>query len=127
MWKDNDPLREFTAIEAEAAPIIENVDEIYRLDITGASEVDATAEAADTDDSKTTIWGTAYTKVAIVAALKKLGINTTVVAKDAKILEYVNSLNGEKQAMLKTLLAGGTPDGLHDVDDTSEDETNADL
>lgn len=125
MWKDNDPLREFTAIEAEAAPIIENVDEIYRLDITGAQEVNTTAEAADTDDSKTTIFGTAYTKVAIVAALKLLGINTTVAASDAKLLQYVNTLNGEKRAELQTILNGGTAD-IHNVDDTSEDETNAD-
>lgn len=126
MWKDNDPLREFTSIEAESAPIIENVDEIYRLDITGALEVDTTAEATDTDDSKTTIWGTAYAKTAIVSALKLLGISTTVTAKDATILKYVNSLNAEKQEDLKTILGGSTPEDLHNVNDTKEPETTVD-
>ena len=59
--------------------------------------------------------------------MKQLGISTTVTAKDATILKYVNSLNAEKQEYLKTILSGGTPTDLHNVDDTAEDETTADL
>lgn len=105
----NDPLREFTAIQGIVAPIIENVDQIYSLDITSSEVLDEAKETEDSDDSKITVWGKAYKKPETIKALSTIlgrRVNTTI--GDEKLLMLINELNDEQEAELKTALTEHT-------------------
>ncbi|WP_298072246.1 major capsid protein [uncultured Bacteroides sp.] len=96
------PLREITAGQAFVAPIIEDVDQIYVLDISEAQEVDTEAEASDVSDEKITIWGKAYTKTNFVAELNKIaGSNFDAKTSDEALIEAVNKLSDAKENKLK--------------------------
>lgn len=104
----NDPLREFTSIQGIVAPIIENVDQIYSLDVQGGEKLDSSAEGSDTDDSKTTIFGQAYAKTLIVEKYKTLtGNRVASNIGDQALISKVNELTDEQQAELKALLEQG--------------------
>lgn len=99
------PYEEITEIKGIAAPIIENVDTIYTLDISDAQVVSDEAEAQDSGDAKITIWGKAYDKAKFVKALNaitggRLGVKTS----DAKIIDAVNALSNEQESDLKSLV-----------------------
>lgn len=66
------PLREVTSGQAFVAPIIEDVDQIYILDISEAQEVNETEEAKDISDVKITVWGITYKKPEFVAEFNKI-------------------------------------------------------
>lgn len=110
-FRETNPLRETTTGQAIVAPIIENIDQIYVLDISQGQEVDKTAEAADTEDKYITVWGNKYGKAAFVAAYNALeGAKTPKTLKadatDAVVIKAVNKLNVEQSEALKTALAG---------------------
>lgn len=98
------PLREMTGGQAKAAPIIEDVEQIYVLDFdeSKSEEVNETEEAKDTADTKVTVWGKTYTKADVVAALAAL-IGQRVAANigDAKLIEKINELSDEQEEKLK--------------------------
>ncbi len=96
------PLREITAGQAFVAPIIEDVDQIYVLDISEAQEVNTTEEEEDATDVKITVWGTTYKKPEFIAALKAItGDRVAANISDAKLIEKVNALNDEQEEALK--------------------------
>ena len=98
-YAHEDPLVEFTAGQAFVAPIIGDVDQIYTLSITAAVSVDEDAESADTEDSTTTIDGTAYSKAAIVTAFTAVGVTTiTESSSDEDIIAAYNALSAAKKA-----------------------------
>lgn len=107
-FRETNPLRETTTGQAIGAPIIENIDQIYILDISKGEEVDEDAEAADVNDEYITVWGDKYSKTAFIAAynalddVKPLASNAT----DASVIKAVNKLDAAKAAQLK---AGLTP------------------
>lgn len=97
------PLREITAGQAFVAPIIEDVDQIYVLDISEAQEVNTTEEEEDATDVKITVWGATYKKPEFIAALKAItGDRVAANISDAKLIEKVNALNDEQEESLKT-------------------------
>ncbi len=97
------PLREITAGQSFVAPIIEDVDQIYVLDISEGQEVDATEEEKDTTDVKITVWGATYKKPEFIAELKKItGERVAANISDAKLIEKVNELSDEQEVALKT-------------------------
>lgn len=101
-YSKNDPLREYTAIQGIVAPIIENVDQIYSLDISETQQLDEVEEAKDTTDVKVTVWGATYHKAEFIAALKE--ITSERIASnigDSKLIEKVNALSDEDEAKLK--------------------------
>ena len=96
-----DPLQEFTAGEALVLPVIENVDQLYSLDISDGQAVDTTAEASDTSDTYVTVWGNKYTKANFVTALSSLTGEQITDTSDANIIAIVNGLNKRTQTALK--------------------------
>ncbi len=104
-YSKNDPLREFTSSQAIVLPVIENVDQIYLLDVSEAQEVDATAEAADATDVKVTIWETELVKADVVAALNAMGVKTNTNIGDATLINKINTLSAEQETALKTALS----------------------
>lgn len=105
-YAEEDPLIEYTAGQAFVAPIIGDVDQIYLLDIAGATAVDEDAESSDTDDTTTTIDGTAYSKAAIVSAFTELGVTTiTESSTDEEIIAAYNALSAAKKSKFQTLAA----------------------
>ena len=96
------PLREITGGQAFVAPIIEDVDQIYVLDISEAQEVDTSAEESDVSDEKITIWGKTYTKANFVAELNKIaGSNFDANTSDEDLIAAVNKLSEAKENKLK--------------------------
>lgn len=101
-YSTNEPsLVEKTAGQCIAAPIIEDVDQIYILDLDASQEVDETAETADTNDTYVTVWGNKYTKSALITIMKAQGISIAVNASDATIIKKINELSEEDEAALK--------------------------
>lgn len=100
-YSEVNPLREITSSQAFVCPIIEDVDQIYVLDISEAQEVDEDAEKADTTDVKVTVWGTAYKKAEFITAMKALGVSIAANASDATVIKKVNELSNEDEAALK--------------------------
>lgn len=107
----NDPsLVEKTTGQAIAAPIIEDVDQIYVLDSTRSVEVDETAEEADTEDEYITYKGKKYDKPAFVTALNNItGGRMSATATDEKVLAKVNTLSDADEAKFETTITPVTP------------------
>lgn len=101
-YSKTDPLQEFTNGQAIVLPVIENVDQIYTLDLAEAQEVDTEAEATDSADTYVTVWGAKYEKAGFINALKALGVSIRVDASDETIVKVVNRLSDEDEAKLKT-------------------------
>ena len=96
------PLREITSGQAFVAPIIEDVDQIYVLDVSEAQVVDTDAESTDSNDAKITIWGQAYKKPEFVKEFNKLtGKNLSEKIADDKLIAAVNKLNDFEEGKLK--------------------------
>ncbi len=104
-YSETDPLMEVTSGQALVLPVIENVDQIYSLDIANAEEVDTTAEAADTSDTYVTVWGNKYTKASFITAMKSMGISISANASDETVIKKVNALSTEEAEALKTAVA----------------------
>lgn len=100
-YSKNEPLREITSSQALVLPVIENVDQVYVLDVTEGQVVNTTEEAKDSSDAYVTIWGAKYTKSAFISAMKAQGISVSVNATDANIIKKVNELSDEDEAKLK--------------------------
>ena len=92
------PLREITGGQAFVAPIIEDVDQIYVLDLSEAQEVDTSAEESDVSDEKITIWGKTYTKANFVVELNKIaGSSFDARTSDEDLIAAVNKLSEAKE------------------------------
>jgi hypothetical protein len=102
-FRETNPLRETTTGQAIGAPIIENIDQIYILDISQGQEVDETAEKADTDDIYITVWGNKYSKPAFITAYNALEDVKPLKsdATDAVIIKAVNKLDTAKAEQLR--------------------------
>jgi len=96
------PLIEHTDGQALVIPVIENVDQIYTIDIQNAYVVDEDAEEADTYDSYITIDGKKYTKSEVIAAYNALGKNFNVESNisDANLMKAINALSDKMEAKL---------------------------
>lgn len=102
-YRTTEPFTETTSGQALVLPVIENVDQIYSLDISEAQTVDTTAEGTDTSDVKITIWGQAYKKPEFVKEFNKLtGKNLSEKVADDKLIAAVNKLNDFEESKLKT-------------------------
>ena len=95
------PLREVTSGQAFVAPIIEDVDQIYSLDVSEAQPASTAMEVGDDDDTKVTVWGAAYNKANFISTMKGMGISVAVNATDATIVTKVNQLSDADEAKLK--------------------------
>lgn len=95
------PLREVTSGQAFVAPIIEDVDQLYSLDISEAQEIDETSLVDDTDDY-IIVWGDKYTKSAFITTMKELGMSVKANASDATIIKAINTLSDADEAKLKS-------------------------
>lgn len=101
-YSKTDPLQEFTNGQAICLPVIENVDQIYSLDILEAQEVNTTEEEKDASDAKITIWGATYKKPGFVTEYNKIaGKNLTSTVSDEKLIAAVNRLNDADEEALK--------------------------
>ena len=106
-YSKNDPLQEFTSGQSLVLPVIENVDQIYSLDISEAQVVDSTAESSDSTDAAVTVWGQAYKKAEFVAEYNKIANdNLGSKATDAEIIAAVNKLSDYKEKKLKEAVVG---------------------
>lgn len=96
-YSKNDPLREFTSSQAIAVPVIDNVDQIYQLEI-DAALTDSQSEG----DATVSLFGYDYTKTEVITAMGQIGRAVPNDITDADLLAAVNALSNYKKAELKT-------------------------
>lgn len=102
-YRTTEPFTETTSGQALVLSVIENVDQIYSLDISGAQEVDTSAETSDSTDVKITILGNTYKKPEFVKEFNKItGKNLASTIADDKLIAAVNRLNDFDEAKLKS-------------------------
>lgn len=102
-YRTTEPFTETTSGQALVLPVIENVDQIYSLDISEAQAVDTSAETSDSTDVKITIWGNTYKKPEFVKEFNKItGKNLASTIADDKLIAAVNWLNDFDEAKLKS-------------------------
>lgn len=100
-YSKTDPLEEFTAAQALCLPVIENVDQIFQLDITDAQEV---APDEVEGDTTVTIWGSKYTKTEVIDALKAMKVDVASDITDADLIAKINTLSNKQETALKESL-----------------------
>lgn len=101
-YSETNPLREMTSGQQRVVPVIENVDQLYSLDISEAQSVDTSSEGTDTGDTKVTIWGQTYTKAGFVTEYNKIsGDSLASTVSDADLIAAVNKLSEYKENKLK--------------------------
>lgn len=102
-YRTTEPFTETTSGQALVLSVIENVDQIYSLDISEAQAVDSSAESSDSTDVKITIWGNTYKKPEFVKEFNKItGKNLASTIADDKLIAAVNRLNDFDEAKLKS-------------------------
>lgn len=102
-YRTTEPFTETTSGQALVLSVIENVDQIYSLDISEAQAVDSSAESSDSTDVKITIGGNAYKKPEFVKEFNKItGENLASTIADDKLIAAVNRLNDFDEAKLKS-------------------------
>ena len=102
-YRTTEPFTETTSGQALVLSVIENVDQIYSLDISEAQAVDTSAETSDSTDVKITIWGNTYKKPEFVKEFNKItGKNLASTIADDKLIAAVNRLNDFDEAKLKS-------------------------
>lgn len=102
-YRTTEPFTETTSGQALVLPVIENVDQIYSLDISEAQAVDTSSEISDSSDVKITIWGNTYKKPEFVKEFNKItGKNLASTIADDKLIAAVNRLNDFDEAKLKS-------------------------
>lgn len=102
-YRTTEPFTETTSGQALVLSVIENVDQIYSLDISEAQAVDTSAETSDSTDVKITIWGNTYKKSEFVKEFNKItGKNLASTIADDKLIAAVNRLNDFDEAKLKS-------------------------
>lgn len=105
-YSTTDPYQELTTGQALVLPVLENVDQIYMLDLDDAASVDEDAEKADTTDQYVTIKGSKYTKSAVITALNAIdGVSVRTNASDAAVISAINKLSDEQETALMTAIA----------------------
>ncbi|WHX12240.1 hypothetical protein QMY64_13775 [Phocaeicola dorei] len=102
-YRTTEPFTETTSGQALVLSVIENVDQIYSLDISEGQAVDTSAETSDSTDAKITIWGNTYKKPEFVKEFNKItGKNLASTIADDKLIAAVNRLNDFDEAKLKS-------------------------
>lgn len=102
-YRTTEPFTETTSGQALVLSVIENVDQIYSLDISEAQAVDTSAETSDSTDAKITIWGNTYKKPEFVKEFNKItGKDLASTIADDKLIAAVNRLNDFDEAKLKS-------------------------
>lgn len=102
-YRTTEPFTETTSGQALVLSVIENVDQIYSLDISEGQAVDTSAETSDSTDVKITIWGNTYKKPEFVKEFNKItGKNLASTIADDKLIAAVNRLNDFDEAKLKS-------------------------
>lgn len=102
-YRTTEPFTETTSGQALVLPVIENVDQIYSLDISEAQAVNTSSENLDLSDVKITIWGNTYKKPEFVKEFNKItGKNLASTIADDKLIAAVNRLNDFDEAKLKS-------------------------
>lgn len=89
-YRKNDPLEEYTSSQAFVFPVIDEIEQIYILDVS-ESDVDSQTEG----DANLSYNGTNYTRVSVIASLNLASKRANAVAEntDAELQDKINALS----------------------------------
>lgn len=88
-FHETNPLKEFSSAQARVVPVIDNMDSIYIMDVSEATE-DAQTEL----DANFDYEGTSYTRASVISAINSSSDETvTSDNTDAELLEVINKLS----------------------------------
>lgn len=99
-YSKNDPLAEFTNGQALVLPVIENVEQIYTIDLTNAQPINE-ASLVNDEDELITVWGNNYNKAKFIEAMVAMGVSVRANAADATVVKKVNELSDADEAKLQ--------------------------
>jgi hypothetical protein len=99
-YSKNDPLAEFTNGQALVLPVIENVEQIYTIDLTNAQPINE-ASLVNDEDELVTVWGNNYNKAKFIEAMVAMGVSVRANAADATVVKKVNELSDADEAKLQ--------------------------
>ena len=99
-YSKNDPLAEFTNGQALVLPVIENVEQIYTIDLTNAQPINE-ASLVNDEDELITVWGNNYNKPKFIEAMVAMGVSVRANATDATVVKKVNELSDADEAKLQ--------------------------
>jgi len=97
-FSHNDPYEEFTSSQALAVPVLENVDNIYLLDIKGTEKV------TDEGGGDIEVFGVIKAKTDVVTALKSMGVSVSNKSSIDSIKSAISALSNAQKDELKKLL-----------------------
>lgn len=106
-YHKNDPLREYTSVQAIVVPVIDEVDSIY---IMNCEEATAAEDVQTEGDANYDYKGTSYTKASVVEGLNATGEvpEATVGQQDAALAKKIDKLSEEGVAIFESkLVASG--------------------
>jgi hypothetical protein len=98
MFRETNPLKEFTGSEAIALPVIEGVDSIYLLDTRDTEKIE------DEGSGDISVLGGNVTKQELVDALISMNVSASMKQSLATLQKTVSGLSNAKKEELKKLL-----------------------
>lgn len=99
-YRKNDPLREFTSVQAMVLPVLQNTGAIYMLDSTEA-QVIASGEVEDADID---LYGQTLTKATVITHYNTVTGTDIGSPTDPELILAINELSDEDEDALKVLL-----------------------
>lgn len=103
-YHKNDPLREYTSAQALVIPVLQELDGFFLMDTNEAQELDEDAEAADSGDTKVTIWDAEFVKATVISELNSMEITTPSNIGDETLIAKINQLSDADEATLRAAL-----------------------
>lgn len=102
-YSKNDPLQEFTSVQAMVVPVIDEIDAVY---IMNCEEATAAEDTQTEGDANYTYEGTDYTKQSVVDGLNATEEvpEATIAQKDATLAKKIDSLSKEGVATFEAKL-----------------------
>lgn len=99
-YRKNDPLREFTSVQAMVLPVLQNTGAIYMLDSLDAQVI----AAGEVEDTTIDLYGQTLTKATVITHYNTVTGTDIGSPTDPELIEAINLLNDEDEDALKVLL-----------------------
>lgn len=99
-YRKNDPLREFTSVQAMVLPVLQNTGAIYFLDSTEAQVI----AAGETEDADIDLYGQTLTKATVITHYNTVTGTDIGSPTDPELILAINELSDEDEDALKVLL-----------------------
>lgn len=99
-YRKNDPLQEFTSVQAMVLPVLQNTGAIYMLDSTDAQVI----APGEVEDANITLYGQVLVKATVITHYNTVTGTDIGSPTDQELINAINLLSDEDEDALKVLL-----------------------